>query len=251
MLKSGLVSVSFRNLSCDGIIELAKESGLELIEWGGDVHVVPDNPENAEKVREKTYKAGLSVSSYGSYYKLNMYENYAEEFLKVLNTAKILGTDIIRIWAGTKGSRQTDGLTRSKMVCEAKEICDLARKENINVCFECHNNTLTDDRFSFVKLMKEINKENAGMYWQPNQFRSKEYNKKALEDVLPYLKAVHVFNWTKTDRFPLSEAENEWKYYFEQIKNKDCPCLLEFMPDDNQKSLKKEAKTLNGLLNSF
>ena len=39
MLKTGVCSVTFRNLNVERIIELVVEAGLDGIEWGGDVHV--------------------------------------------------------------------------------------------------------------------------------------------------------------------------------------------------------------------
>ena len=39
MLTGGLVSITFRDLEANEIIDLVKKSGLTAIEWGGDVHV--------------------------------------------------------------------------------------------------------------------------------------------------------------------------------------------------------------------
>jgi hypothetical protein len=39
MIQTGLVSITFRQLSPPAIIDLVRQAGLEGIEWGGDVHV--------------------------------------------------------------------------------------------------------------------------------------------------------------------------------------------------------------------
>jgi hypothetical protein len=39
MIRTGLVSVTFRQLSAEEIIKLVVCAGLEGIEWGGDIHV--------------------------------------------------------------------------------------------------------------------------------------------------------------------------------------------------------------------
>jgi len=39
IIKGGIVSVTFRNLSPERIISLVSEGGLSAVEWGGDVHV--------------------------------------------------------------------------------------------------------------------------------------------------------------------------------------------------------------------
>ena len=69
MLIPGLVSISFRNLCPEEIIDITKESGLLGIEWGGDLHVPHGDVPVAAEVGSKTREAGLEVSSYGSYYR--------------------------------------------------------------------------------------------------------------------------------------------------------------------------------------
>ncbi len=38
-LKIGVASVTFRNKTVSQVVEIAKNAGVEFIEWGGDVHV--------------------------------------------------------------------------------------------------------------------------------------------------------------------------------------------------------------------
>ena len=58
MIKPGLVSITFRNLSVQEISGLAAKSGLVGIEWGGDVHVPHGDVGAARKVRKLTVDAG-------------------------------------------------------------------------------------------------------------------------------------------------------------------------------------------------
>ena len=58
-MKSGLVSVSFRKKGVCELIKAAKESGLEYIEWGGDVHIPMGNVKLARRVRKLMHGAGL------------------------------------------------------------------------------------------------------------------------------------------------------------------------------------------------
>ena len=64
-MKTGLVSVSFRNLTADAIIDLAAGCGLQCIEWGGDVHVPPGNISLAQAVGDATRAKGLEVACGG------------------------------------------------------------------------------------------------------------------------------------------------------------------------------------------
>jgi 3-dehydroshikimate dehydratase len=50
MLIPGLVSVTFRKLSPQEIIALTAEAQLQVIEWGGDIHVPHGDIQQAENV---------------------------------------------------------------------------------------------------------------------------------------------------------------------------------------------------------
>ena len=249
MLKSGLVSVSFRALSCGEILRRAAEAGLRGIEWGGDVHVPPADPARAAEVGAMTRDMGLSVAAYGSYYRLGNYgADYRPVFQRNLAAAKALGAPVIRLWAGTAGSAATDAETRRALVREAKAIALLAADIGIAPVFECHPDTLTDHRLSAIRLMEEIGRPGIGMYWQPNDGYDFAYNLQALRDLLPYLANLHVFQWPSPGRrASLQSGEAEWKRYLAAAAadGKDRWCLLEFMPDDEPGTLPREAQTLN------
>lgn len=253
MLKSGLVSISFRSLSCEEIITISRNSGLSAIEWGSDVHVLPGDVARAKEIGELTRAAGLAVSSYGAYYRLGDFptaQEQTEEFQKLIASAKALGTDIIRIWAGRKGSVSVSAEDRKKMTEEARLLGRLCAENGVILSFECHPDTFTDDAASAVCLMKEVNSPRVKMHWQPNQHKSFEYNCNALSLLLPYLTVVHCFNWHGDKKEPLALGKTEWERYTELITadEKEHFLLLEFMPDNNTQSLPKEAGSLNSII---
>jgi len=63
-MKTGLVSVSFRQLAPAAIIDLCLQTGLSSIEWGGDIHVPHGEESTASEVGAMTRSAGLSVAAY-------------------------------------------------------------------------------------------------------------------------------------------------------------------------------------------
>ncbi|MGC4030327.1 MAG: hypothetical protein QM754_01080 [Tepidisphaeraceae bacterium] len=101
-LRTGLVSVTFRQRSVAQIISDVAKAGLQAIEWGGDVHVPPGDLPHAAEVRRQTAEAGLAVSSYGSYY--NATKDPADLAGRVLATAAELGAPTVRMWAGPMDS---------------------------------------------------------------------------------------------------------------------------------------------------
>lgn len=250
MIQKGLVSVSFRNLSPEDIVALAKCTHLSAIEWGGDIHVPAGDLKVAEKVRKLTEDAGLIVASYGSYYRAGDNENPKEAFAPVLETAVALGAPVIRVWAGSKWSWRADEAYVEKVVSDTQIICDMAKEYGIDIAYEYHGWTLTDTRFSAVDTVKMVKRDNMYLYWQPNYTLSEEDNMLALRMVLPYLKHVHCFYWDPNEaKFPLIDGKNIWAKFAEVIKHdeNDHAVMLEFFKDNKEEQCKEDAKVLHTL----
>lgn len=246
MFFPGLVSVSFRSASTQTIVNAAQKAGLQFIEWGGDVHVPAGDISTAKEVRRQTINAGLQVSSYGSYFRLGCSGNIQREFTKILETTQALKAPIVRIWGCNKGSAEIDKELFKRLADEAKFIADMAKAVGINVSLECHNDTITDDYNSAIRFLKAVDRPNFSTYWQPNQLKSEDYNKKSATVLAPYTTNIHVFHWDANKRYPLYEGKTIWKSYLDIFKGsqKNHVLLLEFMHDDNLSSLKDTAKTL-------
>lgn len=252
MFKSGVVSVSFRPNSVEEIIEAAKNACLSGIEWGSDVHAPADDVALAEKIKAESEGAGIETATYGSYFRVGVTSN--AEFPKYLESAKALGSSVIRIWA-YRSVKATEGEEWDKVVADAKEICKMAEPYGIKVCLECHNGSITEDYNTALAFLKAVNHELFGMYWQPNQLKSLEYNIEAAKALAPYVEALHVFHFINNEKAPLSEGTSDWKQYLaifkEALGEKCIPAYLEFMPDDKIETLSREAKTLNSLISEF
>jgi NADH:flavin oxidoreductases, Old Yellow Enzyme family len=246
MFSTGIVSVTFRKLSVDAIISAAVDNKLAGIEWGGDIHIPPNDIENAKNVAMKCAENELKIFSYGSYYALGQ----DSDFTDILNTAIVLNTPNIRIWAGKKNSEDVTAGEWNQMVEETRVIADKLAEHNITLSFEYHGNTLTNTPESAVKLMTDVNRNNVKLYWQPNQYKDVEWNKAALRMVLPYLTNVHVFNWNGNEKLPLEDASKTWTEYINIIKadNKFHNLLLEFVKDDSMANFEADSAALNKLL---
>ena len=248
MIKPGLVSISFRSLDANEIIKLTKRAGLSAIEWGGDIHAPHGDMDKAEMVRKATLDAGLEVSGYGSYYRAGEAESLQNpSFSDVLKSAVTLGAPVIRIWAGAKGSKDTDELYRSAVVEESRKAADMAASEGIKVAFEYHVGSLTDEKHSAKKLMEEIDHPNCRCFWQPACGIGESEKVQGLEMILPWLSNVHVFNWVGDyERRELSQGYDKWAKYFDIISKAqgDRYALMEFVKDDDPEQLIKDARVL-------
>ncbi len=250
MLTTGLVSVTFRKLSPQRVIELVKSTHLTSIEWGGDIHVPHGDLKQAEQVAQHTRDSGLSVSAYGSYYRLA--EAESPEIEAVLDTAKALGTSQVRVWAGRRGSANADDTYRQAVIEDARRIVDLAEKQNLTISLEYHQNTLTDTLASAVNLLNAVNHPNFKMFWQPPHTPDMALKLSGLETLLSSITSVHVFHWhpETRDRYPLAQGETDWKQYIDMLRTSpnDHVLSLEFVADEDEDNFLRDAQTLQSWL---
>ena len=247
MKNIGLVSISFRKLTIEEIFELCSSNGLENIEWGSDVHCKPKDTEAINKINSLSEKYGIKTCAYGSYYRVGAENAGNADFKDIADTAKALNAPVIRVWAFNKGSAEVTSQEYEAVVADMRRICGIADAYGIKISLECHNNTLTDDYNSALKLLSDANCENLTMYWQPNQFKTLEYNFESAKALAPYVTNVHTFNWDKNLRFPLSDAIETWKKYADIIavsKAHEHNYLLEFMPHDSPEEMSAECAAL-------
>lgn len=252
MIVGGLVSVTFRQLNVDKIIELVKKTDLSAIEWGGDIHVPHGDIQCAYDTRSKTNDAGLLISSYGSYYRVGHHEPLPYE--KILDTALALGAPIIRVWAGKRNSEDADPAYWQQVVSDSQYIANLSASAGLKVAFEYHPNTLTNTLKSTLKLLDDIENTAVSSYWQTTTEASFDENIYALKSLRPWLSNIHL----STGRKPLNDPETPsssfaWKTYLKEVAStkRDHYALIEFVKDDSPGQFLEDAATLNTWLHEI
>ncbi len=208
-LVPGLVSITFRALGPEAIVELVQRAGLRAIEWGADVHVPPTDVGRARAVGIRTREAGLEVSSYGSYYKAG---RDPHSFAAILPSAVALGAPRIRVWA-----------------------------------VEFHGGTLTSNAASTAELLRAV--EGLETYWQPRVGATPEAVLADIQALAPSLCHAHVFQWDAcAARYPLSDGATCWPRYLAALAQLDRPIhvQLEYVKDDRPDQLVEDAATLMG-----
>lgn len=241
----GLCSVSFRKSSPTEILEEMKKVGLEHIEWGSDIHAPADDEESLLNLIKLQREYGVTSSSYGTYFKVGVHS--AEELLPYIRAAKLLGTSVLRIWAGEKNSEDFTKEEKEEFFNNCRLLASIARREGVTLCTECHNKTYTNCFQSTLELIHAVNSPHFQTYWQPNQFCDEAYNLAAATSLSPYAKNVHVFHWNEKEKFPLARGKEIWKKYLNCFSGNQT-LLLEFMPDKKIESLQNEANTLRSIL---
>ncbi|WP_269523337.1 sugar phosphate isomerase/epimerase family protein [Coraliomargarita parva] len=250
MLQTGLTSITFRQLSVDEIIELAAKAELNGIEWGSDVHVPQGELELAAEVRAKTEAAGLTVCSYGSYYRCTEASGEMTDFLE---TAQALGAPAIRVWAGDKGSEDADQAYRDEVAERLRRMVHAAKELDITIALEYHGGTLTDTQASAHQLLKEVGLPELKLYWQPRTCGTFEGDIPELKAALPHMSHVHCFHWGANgwqDRHALADGIAPWTEYLKLIRQAegDRYIIFEFVKDDQPEQLLEDAKVLKQLI---
>lgn len=247
MIIPGLVSVTFRKKTPLEIIKLCEQAQLKAIEWGGDVHVPPHGAQTKE-VRTMCQDAGIGICSYGSYYRVTQ---PMDDLHACLDTAQELGTKIVRIWCGCKGSAAAEESGEREMIVDSLIQCaEAARERSLMLALEYHGNTLTDDRNSVKRLYHETESvaDALSFYWQPRWDWSTPERLSSLDDVRGRLSHLHVFTWAHEKegvvRLPLKDGAYIWENVLTTF-SEDHYALMEFVENDSDEALLRDAAALN------
>lgn len=244
MYYNGLVSISFRNLSPEEIMQAMQACGLKYIEWGSDVHAPCTDDARLAEIVELQKKYGITCCSYGTYFRFAV--TPMEELPAYIRAAKILGTDTLRLWAGKRSDDKYTPEEKEEFFDLCRQAAALAEKEGVTLCLECHRNSYTENKEGALELMEAVNSPAFRMYWQPHPARQPEENLEYIRLLKPYITNLHVFYWEDTLRLPLANGAEIWKAYKAEFTG-DRAALLEFMYDNQVQTLPAEAATLNKL----
>ncbi|MGN7949437.1 sugar phosphate isomerase/epimerase family protein [Microbacterium sp. 22215] len=247
-IRPGLCSVTFRALDAEEVIGLAAEAGLEVIEWGADVHVPAGDIERAAQVATETADAGLASCSYGSYFRAGP----DETLTPILDSAEALGVDRVRIWAGHLGSSDATDADWSNTVSRLRDATAEAEDRGIGLALEFHSGTLADTAPTTLRLLADVNSPALSTYWQPTIAASVDTVLGEYREISAQTTAAHVFSWWPAqERLPLRARDALWTRFFAEALAAPRPpkdALLEFVPGDDPTLLNGEAAALRSYL---
>ncbi|MEE1794914.1 TIM barrel protein [Streptomyces sp. BE308] len=241
----GLCSVTFRGLPAADVARRAAQAGLDVVEWGADVHAPPDDPGAVRAARDASDRYGLTSCSYGSYFRATPGE--AAEFPAIARAAVLLGAPRVRVWAGGAGSSAATPQERRGTADCLREAARTAADHGLEIALEFHSKTLTDTVASTVRLLDEVGADNLRTYWQPPLDAPDDEALAGLAELGDRVAAVHVFSWWPGNRrLPLADREALWTGVFDLLKRRPArlEALLEFVPGDDPAVLAREAATL-------
>ena len=245
-VRTGLVSVTFRQLGVEEVVEVAEQAGLAAIEWGGDIHVPLGDLPAARKARALCEDRGIAIAAYGSYLRAGSVDR--EEIRTAVTTAVELGAPRIRVWAGTVGTAEAGVGDRMAVTRGLAELADVAAGSGIEIAMEFHRNTLTDEIDSTITLLLDVGAPNLTTYWQPPVDLDDAECLQQLEALMPWLSTVHVFSWWPSNtRLPLAARESLWRPVLDRLaaEPREINALLEFVADDSVSQFTTDAANLH------
>ena len=245
----GLVSISFRKHTPEEIVKAVKTAGLSCIEWGSDVHAPARDTVRLREIAALQEEYGVTCSSYGTYFRLG--STPLAELTDYIAAAKILGTNILRLWGGSKAGEDMTPEELAAFTDTCKQAAAMAEEAGVILCLECHMLSITETPEYAVALMEEVSSPAFRLYWQPFQWLDSEGSLAVAKAYAPFAEHIHVFNWQPPKmapaKLPLAEAVEDWRAYL-SVLPPPRTLLLEFMPDDRIETLPAEAEALRTII---
>lgn len=243
MVRQGISSVSFRNVPAEDIIAAAREAGLEGIEWSADTHAPTGDFKKAEKLLMATLRGGLTISAYGSFFRLID----GAETGPVLETARRLQASTVRIWAGPEGVPVPQDV--------ARKLADASGKWGITVCIEPHSKSAVADYRTLFSLVAGIDHPFFKACWAPLPLIDKDG---VAEGAMDLVHLLHARNWSPAfSRLPLADAQPCLELIVAALCEKsrnaalDYWANIEYLDEENPKSLHREAGSLGALVDRY
>jgi sugar phosphate isomerase/epimerase len=161
--KVALCTIAFQDRPFFEVLELAASVGFNGVEpWGKPDHLpLTAADERVREVKRKLDSLGLTCSHYGSYLRLGEDKAAARQkadMIRSIDIARMLGTKIIRIWAGNKNSEELSADEWSRIVSDARQYCALAESAGVLLAMEMHGNTLTNRSSAMLELIRQVNR---------------------------------------------------------------------------------------------
>jgi sugar phosphate isomerase/epimerase len=183
------------------------QTGFRFIEiWQHHVSEEPEPQINA--IRKIGTSLGLSFPVVGLYPQLHLegeeFRRESERTNRLLNYAKMLGADIVKIFVGTRDSAFIAAGEYERSVEAMRQMTNQAEALDLTITGETHQKTLFDTVSSCRRFMKDVNSDRFKICFQPFDQRSTDQALKDYELVAKDVIHVH-YQGRKGDSIDLLE----------------------------------------------
>jgi len=238
-MQTALCTIAFNELAVEQVLDLARDKGLDGVEiWGKEPHLSETyDGARVARLQKAVEQRGLVVSAFGSYVNPLM-EDFEAQSQAALDIAVGLGTPIVRIWSGGGASKDVTDDVYAQVVARLREWCPRAEERELTLAFEFHDNSITDNAHSIVKLIEDVACPALRTYYQPSRREGADDPYESAELVGPFVVNVHAQNWApdQTGRSLIEEGEVDYGRVVQILKKHgfDGYLEIEFVNEDDK-----------------
>ena len=213
-MRTALCTLTFGELPVEQVLDLARDHGLDAVEiWGKEPHMGEAyDADRVARLRDAVAVRGLAVSALGSYVQ-PLVDDFDGKSRAALDIAAGLGTSIVRIWSGGGASKDVSDEVYAQTVERLQGLCPRAEDMGLTLAFEFHDNSITDNARSTLKLIGDVGCGSLKTYYQPSQREGADDPYEAAELLGPYVVNVHVQNWPKDGQGSGFRRDGEVDYH--------------------------------------
>jgi sugar phosphate isomerase/epimerase len=168
------------------------------------------------------------------------------DWKRICENADAMGASSVRIWLGNKDSEKTSEEEYAHLLKDLKAICSVAKEYNLLVCPECHDNTFNNNTDAFLRLKKDLQKDNFKTYFQSRYFRM-EYDLDRIDRTFEFIRDVHV-SYRDLKKEQLHRKKDIFYLYklLKKLKSKsfDGIVMVEFVDFDSEKVFYRNVRKL-------
>ena len=244
-----LSSISFPEKSVTEIIDILKSNCLNYIEWC-DCHIPSCDYTLAENTALLCKNNGIQTVQYRSSFDILSCGDLSQDFIPVIKTAEILGSENICLRAGNINSEDADEEYIARFIEKLEELSLLMQKENMCVTFEFEKNTLFDNYMTTLSLLVELDFPNVFINWKPNDSVSLLYSLFELKTLIIYVRNVRINVSKPTGAYcALIENKDDWRQYINILRQKEHSIILN--SSQNEYELSNDVKTIRDILEIY
>lgn len=244
-----LSSISFPEKSVTEILDILKSNCLNYIEWC-DCHISPYDYTLAENTALLCKNNGIQAVQYRSSFDILACGDLSKDFMPIIKTAEILGSESICLRAGNINSEDADEEYIAGFIEKLEELSSLLQKENKCVTFEFDKNTLFDNYMTTLSLLLELDFPNVFINWKPNDSVSLLYSLFELKTLIKYVKNVRINVKNPSGTYcALIENKDDWRQYINILRQKEHCIILN--SSQNEDELLGDINTLRDILKIY
>jgi len=208
MAKPGLCTITCKDKSIFQTIDIAKQIGAEGIEiWAKPPHIqYPLNKNELLKIKDYALLKKIEICALGSYFNAgcDVYINETKiTFDQMIQGAELLGTNLIRIWAGEKNYEDYSEEEIDNIIENINHTAKTAQKSSITIVIERHSKTITNQWDNIKDIFNRIKSDNVFLNYQiPRPASKQDYELKSIADyssLLSISRHAHLQNYSVND----------------------------------------------------